>query len=250
MISMNDFLALILVSVIAAMGTLVGGFLATIKTPGRSMLGLFGGFAGGVMITVSFIELVNKSITTSNYFVATIGFAIGASLMFLLDTLFSHKHFQIKEKGLINPALVKTGLLIAVGIALHNIPEGIAEGAGFVHLPTFGVLIALAIGLHNIPEGIVTVMFTSSGGMCRSKCLKLAFLSGIVEPVGAILAFFFLKQFAFLVPASLSFAAGVMVFITLDEIIPTAREHGKTHMTSLGIILGAISMFILSGVIG
>lgn len=247
---MNDLLTLVIISTIAAMGTFVGGLLATIKIPSKRMLGLFGGFAGGVMITVSFISLLNESVHASNYFVAAIGFAVGAFFMFLLDMLFSHKHFQIKETGLINPNLVKTGVLIAIGITLHNIPEGIAEGAGFVHLPQFGVLIALAIGLHNIPEGIITVMFTHSGGMCRGKCLKLAFLSGIVEPIGAIIAFLFLKQFVFLVPASLSFAAGVMVFITLDEIIPTAREHGKTHLTSLGIILGAISMFILRGIMG
>lgn len=245
---MDQFLTLILISTIAGMTTLIGSLLVIIKQPNRKTLGLFGGFAGGVMITISFMNLISESIKGSNYFTAILGFIIGALFMFLLDILLSHKHFEIKEKGLINPQLVKTGILIAVGIALHNIPEGIAIGSGFAYLPKFGFMIALAIGLHNIPEGIATTMFIHSGGKCRRECLKIAFLSGIVEPIGAITAFLFLKQFISLIPITLAFAGGVMVFITLDEIIPMAREHGRAHLASIGIILGAIFIFILNGV--
>lgn len=247
---MNPFLILVVISTIAGMATVLGGLIVIIKRPGRNMLGLFGGFAGGVMLTVAFMNLVNESINQSTYLTAAIGFAIGALFMFLLDILLSHRHFGLNEKGLINPHLVKTGILIAIGIALHNIPEGVAVGAGFAHMPKFGFLIALAIGLHNIPEGIATTMFIRCGGKCRMDCLKVAFLSGIVEPIGAIVAFLFLKQFIFLIPISLAFAGGVMVFITLDEIIPMAREHGRAHLTSVGIILGAIFMFILNGTMG
>lgn len=245
---MNQFLTLVLISTIAGMATVLGGLIVIIKRPGRKMIGLFGGFAGGVMITISFMDLINESIKESNYLTAIIGFTIGALFMFLLDILLSHKHFEVKETGLINPHLVRTGMLIAVGIALHNIPEGIAVGAGFAHLPKFGLLIALAIGLHNIPEGIATTMFIHSGGKCRRDCLKIAFLSGIVEPIGATIAFLFLKRFISIIPISLAFAGGVMVFITLDEIIPMARRHGRAHLTSIGIILGAIFMLILHGI--
>jgi len=245
---MNQFLTLVIVSTIAGMATVLGGLIVIIKRPGRKRIGLFGGFAGGVMITVAFMDLLGESIKTSNYLTATIGFGIGALFMFLLDILLSHKHFEVKEKGLINPGLVKVGMLMAIGVALHNIPEGIAVGAGFAHLPKFGILLAIAIGLHNIPEGIATTMFTHCGGKCKRDCLKIAFLSGIVEPIGAILAYLFLKQFTFLIPVSLAFAAGVMVFITLDEIIPMAREHGRAHLTSIGIILGTIFMIILHGI--
>lgn len=245
---MNQFLTLVLISTIAGMATVLGGLIVIVRRPCRRRIGLFGGFAGGVMITLSFTDLISESIKKSNYLIATVGFAFGALFMFLLDILLSHRHFEIKEKGLINPHLVKIGMLIAIGVALHNIPEGMAVGAGFAHLPEFGLLIALAIGLHNIPEGIATTMFIRYGGKCRRDCLKIAFLSGIVEPIGAIVAFFFLKQFIFLIPASLAFAGGVMVFITLDEIIPIARKHGRAHLTSIGIILGVIFMFILNGI--
>ncbi len=247
---MNQFLTLVIISTIAGMATVLGGLIVIIRRPGKKSIGLFGGFAGGVMLTVAFMNLLSESIKESTYFSATIGFAIGALFMFVLDILLSHKHFEIKEKGLINPHLVKTGMLIAVGIALHNIPEGIAVGSGFAHMPKFGILLAIAIGLHNIPEGIAITMFIHTGGKCKGDCLKIAFLAGIVEPIGAIVAFLFLKQFTFLIPMSLAFAAGVMVFITLDELIPMAREHGRAHLTSIGIILGAISMLILNGVMG
>lgn len=232
------------------MATLLGGLITIIKRPSRRRIGLFGGFAGGVMLTVAFMDLLNESIKESNYLTAIAGFTIGALFMFLLDILLSHKHFEIKEKGLINPNLVRTGMLIAVGVALHNIPEGIAVGAGFAHLPKFGILLAIAIGLHNIPEGIASTMFIRYGGKCRKDCLKIAFFSGIVEPIGAVVAYLFLKQFTSLIPASLAFAGGVMVFITLDEIIPMAREHGRAHPTSIGIILGTIFMLILDAILG
>lgn len=247
---MNQFLTLLTISTIAGMATVLGGLITIIRRPGRRTIGLFGGFAGGVMITVAFMDLMKESIETSNYFTAIIGFTIGALFMFLLDILLSHKHFEIREKGLINPTLVKTGILIAIGIALHNIPEGIAVGAGFAHLPQFGILLAIAIGLHNIPEGIATTMFIHSGGKCKGDCLRIAFLSGIVEPIGAVIAYLFLRQFTSLIPVSLSFAGGVMVFITLDEVIPMAREHGRAHLTSIGIIVGIIFMFILNSFLG
>jgi len=247
---MNQFLTLLLISTIAGMATVLGGLIVIIKKPGKRRLGLFGGFAGGVMLTVAFMGLLNEAIKTSNYITSTIGFLIGALFMYLLDILLSHKHFELQEKGLINPNLVRAGTLVAIGVALHNIPEGIAVGAGFAHLPKFGIMLAIAIGLHNIPEGIATTMLIHCGGKCRKHCLKIAFLSGIVEPIGAIIAFLFLRQFTFLIPISLAFAAGVMVFITLDEILPMAREHGKAHLTSIGIILGAVFMLILNGILG
>ena len=145
---------------------------------------------------------------------------------------------------------MNTGLLLAVGITLHNLPEGIAVGAGYLHNPDFGLFIAIAIMLHNIPEGIATALPLCKGGVCRSDAFRVAFLSGLAEPVGAILAGAFLVNFQELVPAALAFAGGVMVFITLDELIPTAREYGHEHYTAIGIILGSIFVFVLSGVFG
>ena len=147
-------------------------------------------------------------------------------------------------------SLLTTGLLIAIGITIHNLPEGIAVGAGFMHMPKFGLFIALAIMLHNIPEGIAVAMPLCKSGVCRWDSFRAALFSGLVEPVGALFAVLFLSSFQVFVPAALAFAGGVMMFITLDELVPAAREHGHQHFTAIGIILGAIFVFVLSGVFG
>jgi ZIP family zinc transporter len=142
---------------------------------------------------------------------------------------------------------LNSGILIAIGITIHNIPEGIAVGAGYMHTPSFGIFIAIAILLHNIPEGIATALPLCTSGICRWDSFRVAFLSGLAEPLGALAAALFLTSFQSLIPAALAFAGGVMVFITLDELIPAAREHGHHHTTAIGIILGAIFVFLLSG---
>ncbi|UCC75958.1 MAG: ZIP family metal transporter [Anaerolineales bacterium] len=143
--------------------------------------------------------------------------------------------------------MLKTGLLIAIGISIHNIPEGMAVGAGYMHQAQFGLFIALAVALHNVPEGITTALALCSGGLCRRDSFFTALLSGLVEPIGALAAGLVLSSLGHLTPAALAFGGGVMVFLTLDELVPTAREYGHQHFTAVGIILGAIFVFLLSG---
>lgn len=273
---LHPLINILLLSLMAGLGTGLGGLLAVIRRPGKRSYGLLMGITAGVMICLAFLELVNEAIRLSNYFVTTVGFASGAIFMFVLDTLAPHIRFgerEIRHKTLeecepcddarprrfgrlkrqekgYDRKLVSTGLLLAVGITLHNLPEGIAVGAGYMHNPDFGLFIAIAIMLHNIPEGIATALPLCKGGVCRSDAFRVAFLSGLAEPVGAILAGAFLVNFQGLIPAALAFAGGVMVFITLDELIPTAREYGHEHYTAIGIILGSIFVFVLSGVFG
>jgi ZIP family zinc transporter len=255
--------------------------LAILREPGRRSFGLMMGMAAGVMITLSFVDLISHAIEQAGIWTATIGFAVGATFMLLIDMLIPHIRFSEKEfDGKGNPeiepsieegprmqkrhrwswnseplqvkdmGLLKTGLLVGLGIAIHNTPEGIAVGAGYAHTPAFGLFIAIAITLHNIPEGIATALPLYKGGMSKGKALLFAVLSGLTEPIGALLAALVLISFGDLVPAALAFAGGVMVFITLDELVPMASKHGHQHFTALGIILGAIFVFILSGVIG
>jgi ZIP family zinc transporter len=119
-----------------------------------------------------------------------------------------------------------------------------------MHTPQFGYFIALAILLHNIPEGIAVALPLCKSGVCRWDSFKVAFFSGLVEPIGALVAALFLASFKVLIPGALAFAGGGMAFITLDELIPTAREYGHQHFTAMGIITGAISVFLLSGIFG
>ena len=272
----NQILNILLLSLMASMGTGLGGLIAVIRRPGRRSYGLLMGITAGVMITLSFLELVNHAWEMAGPWTATIGFAIGATFMFILDHFAPHIRFGEKEvRGsptealapcddqpqqsgrhghrwmrsqgqVIDHKLVNTGLFLAIGITLHNLPEGIAVGAGYLLNPQFGLFIAIAILLHNIPEGLATALPLCKAGVNRWDAFRVAFLSGLAEPVGALLASLFLVSFQNLVPGALAFAGGVMVFITLDELVPTAREHGHEHYTAIGIILGAIFVFILS----
>ena len=290
----NDLPTILLVSLIAGMGTGLGGLIAILAKPSRKLFGFLMGITSGVMISLAFLELVNEAWQLAGYLTATIGFGLGAGFMLAVDYFAPHIRFGEREvrggdcdeaveevrglgKGLgkgmgtgprdghgrhqhmglrfrqdrkVNPALIKSGLLIAAGIAIHNLPEGFAVGAGFSRSTEFGLFIAVAILLHNIPEGMATALPLCEGGMVRRDALKASILSGMVEPLGALLAAGFLSVFEGLLPGALAFAGGVMVFITLDELIPAAREHGHHHMTAMGIILGAMFVFVLSGLFG
>ncbi len=261
---MDNFLNVLALGVMAGLGTGLGGLIAIIRKPGKRMFGALMGFTAGVMITLSFLDLVNQAWQHGGFITATIGFGAGALFMFLIDVVTPHIRFAEAEttffKRTLDPdsntnnkidvSLLRTGLLVAVGIVIHNTPEGFAVGAGYMHTPQFGIFIAIAITLHNIPEGIATALPLCKSGLGRWKAFRVALFSGLAEPVGAIVATLALTSFQSLIPGALAFAGGVMVFITLDELIPMAREHGHQHWTAIGIILGAISVFLLSGFFG
>jgi ZIP family zinc transporter len=277
--ALSPLLNILLLSLMASMGTGLGGLIAVLRRPGKRSYGLLMGVTAGVMISLAFLELVAEAWAQAGYITATIGFATGAIFMFLLDHFAPHMRFGEREvrgepprlephhrmgprpggRGfgrfyrqdrVYDHKLINTGLLLAVGITLHNLPEGISIGAGYLHNPKFGLFIAVAILLHNIPEGLATALPLCKGGFCRWDAFKVAFLSGLAEPIGALLAALFLVNFQGLVPGALAFAGGVMVFITLDELIPTAREYGHEHYVAIGIILGSIFVFLLSGIFG
>jgi ZIP family zinc transporter len=261
------------------LGTGVGGLIAVIRKPGKRMFGFLMGIAAGVMISLSFLSLVNEAWRLTGYLTATVGFAAGAFFMLIMDITLPHIRFGEREtphdassvtqeaeiplrggrhqRGrfrrqnvITNRPLYMTGVLLTLGITIHNLPEGIAVGAGYMHAPKFGLYIAMAILLHNIPEGIATALPLCTSGVCRWDSFKAALLSGMAEPIGAMAAVLFLSTFEGLIPGALAFAGGVMMFITLDELIPAAREFGHQHHVAVGIILGSIFVFLLSGIFG
>jgi zinc transporter, ZIP family len=275
----NPLINVFFLSLAAGLGTGLGGLIAILHSPGRRTFGFLMGVTAGVMITLSFLELVNRAWELAGFWTATIGFAAGAFFMFFLDFLSPHirfgeaeirtkkkRHAQRQDAGpaagrhrfgrfrhknhITDRRLLRTGLLLAIGITIHNIPEGISVGAGYMHAPQFGLFITTAILLHNIPEGIATALPLCKSGLCRWDALRVAFLSGLAEPIGALIAVLFLSSFDHFIPGALAFAGGVMMFISLDELIPTAREYGHQHVTALGIIIGAIFVFLLSGLFG
>jgi ZIP family zinc transporter len=268
-----------LLSLIAGLGTGLGGLLAVIRKPGKRSFGFLMGITAGVMISLSFLELVNEAWALKGFWTATIGFGLGAFFMLAMDMALPHIRFGEREvlhdipplaqdtlipgsagrhrhgrfhnqSEIVDRPLFMTGILLALGITIHNLPEGIAVGAGYMHTPRFGLFIAMAILLHNIPEGIATALPLCTSGVCKWDAFRVALFSGLAEPIGALAAALFLTSFQSLVPGALAFAGGVMMFITLDELVPIAREHGHQHYVAVGIIFGSIFVFLLSGLFG
>jgi ZIP family zinc transporter len=276
---MNPFIGAIVISFIASLGTGLGGLLVIIHKPGNRSYSFLMGLTSGVMISLSFLELVNKAWEYKGLWTAMIGFGAGAFFMYVIDILvphirfgevenpgegmqkdlegtppsrgfrhrFGHIHMPVRN---IDFKLFRTGLLLAIGITIHNLPEGFAVGSGYMDSPKFGILIAAAIMLHNIPEGMATALPMYESGVSRWSSFRIALISGFAEPIGAVLAAGLLNVFRGLVPFSLAFAGGVMMFITLDELVPAARQGGHQHHTALGIILGSLAVFLLAGLIG
>jgi ZIP family zinc transporter len=241
----SNIVDILVLSTLAGLATGLGGLIAIIKKPGRKTLGFLMGLAAGIMITLSFLELMSEASKIYGLSVAAVGFVAGSLLMFVLDFLLPHKFFSVDEKGMIDGRALRSSVLIAIGISLHNFPEGIAVASGYSYLPRLGVVVTIAMALHNIPEGMAISLPIRMGGGSKSAALKLALISGLVEPLGAMLASLFLESSLGLVPFALSFASGVMVFVTLDELIPVAHERGHEHFTSFGVIMGCIATFML-----
>ena len=148
--------------------------------------------------------------------------------------------------------LFNSGLVIAIGMSLHNLPEGVVVSAGFTHLPELGLLVALMIFLHNIPEGIATVTPLIRSGVDGLRSVGLATLSGMAEPLGALIGVFVIRSLGggvAIVGWSLGFAAGVMTYVTIDELIPVAHEYctlNYKHVVSSGLLIGMVFAQMLS----
>ncbi|MFW5792828.1 MAG: zinc transporter ZupT [Bacteroidota bacterium] len=258
------------ITLLAGLATGIGSLIAFFaKKTNTFFLSISLGFSAGVMIYISFVEIFMKSqeilISEKGDLIGQIltitAFFTGMLLIAVIDKIvpsFENPHEIRKVEDIDqNPELHKKnklyrmGVLSAVAIAIHNFPEGIATFMVSLQDSSLGLPIAIAIAIHNIPEGIAVSVpiFYATGS--RKKALKYSFLSGLAEPVGAVFAFLILTPFLSQLVFGFVFAsvAGIMVFISIDELLPAAREYGRPHMAIYGLIAGmgvmAISLIIL-----
>lgn len=248
----NIAIALILTS-LAGLSTGIGSAIAYfIKKPKTIYLSFSLGFSAGVMIYVSFVELFPKAIEAVGDVYAVTAFFIGIIFIGLIDMsipeIKNPHHYKapsdrVKIRG--DTALMRTGLFTALAIGIHNFPEGLATFGTALTNVKLGAIIAIAIAIHNIPEGIsVSVpIFYATGD--KNKAFIYSFLSGLAEPVGAIVGFLILLPFLSvgLIAALMAFIAGIMVYISVDELLPMAHRYGHSHTVIIGIVLG---MFIMA----
>ncbi len=251
---MNNVNVAIIISFLAGISTVIGSFLVFFKNAcSKKMLSFSLGFSSGVMVAVSMLDLMPNAqramqtrVQTLNggllsIFIMTVGMLTAS----VISKMVPRYKFLISAdvKG-DKVEIIRTSIISITAIVMHNFPEGIATFmAGYKDI-TLGISVALAISLHNIPEGISIAVPVYYGTGKRSKAILAAFLSGISEPVGAVLTFVFLRPFIndFLLAILFAFITGIMIFISFDELLPTSYKQGYRKISTIGVLLGVIIM--------
>ena len=275
---MNNVLFAFLLTTFAGLSTGIGSLLAffTHKT-NTKFLAISLGFSAGVMIYVSLVEIYQKAIfvlgsemgAKQGSWIAAISFFGGMLLIALIDKLIpsgenphelhsveeinetdpnSH-HMFIKDKhdqAAKDNKLLRMGVFTALAIGIHNFPEGLATFISALQEPTVAIPIAIAIALHNIPEGVAVSVpiFYATGS--KKKAFAYSLLSGLAEPLGALIGYLILMPFLSDTLFGITFAlvAGIMVFISIDELLPSAREYGEHHLSIYGMVAGMVLMAV------
>ena len=253
MVMTNDIYFPLFLTVLAGLSTGIGSIIAYfIKKPKLIYLSVSLGFAAGVMIYVSFVELFPKAIYQVGEVHGMFAFFLGISFIGIIDLIIPQErnpHFynRLREDKFIklDKTLMRTGTFTALAIAIHNFPEGLAIfGTGIAGNLKLASVIALAIAIHNIPEGIsISIpIFYASGD--RKKAFLYSFFSGIAEPIGAVIGYLVLMPFLSedSLALMLAFVAGIMVYISLDDLVPMAHRYGQSHIVIFGVILGMLFM--------
>tara|TARA_B110000037_G_C17127920_1_gene509271 strand:+ start:3513 stop:4331 length:819 start_codon:yes stop_codon:yes gene_type:complete len=233
------------------------------KGMNRMVLDTMLGFTGGVMIAASFWSLLAPCIEMSpgegfvKVMPAAIGFFLGAISLFALDKFLPHMHINFKEAEGIKTPWHKTTLLV-LAITLHNIPEGLAVGvlfggvaAGYEGATIGGaVALAIGIGLQNFPEGFAVSMPLRRQGLSRFKSFWYGQMSAIVEPIAAVVGALAVVTFKPILPYALAYAAGAMIFVVVEEVIPETQQDKYTDYATMGLIIGFIVMMSLDVALG
>jgi ZIP family zinc transporter len=232
------------------------------KRTNTKLLSVALGFSAGVMIYVSFVEIFPKAkdclVTelgqVAGYWITVLSFFGGTIFIGIIDKLvpsFENPHEVHRAEEMDVPELAakfrklyRMGLFTALAIAIHNFPEGLATFVSALRDTKLGIAIAVAIAIHNVPEGVAVSIpiFYATGN--RKKAFFYSFLSGLAEPAGALIGYAILYSFFNDVIFGILFAAvaGIMVFISLDELLPTAREYGQHHLAAYGLVAGMMVM--------
>ena len=247
----------------AGIATGMGGLLVLLfRRTDTRVLSTMLGFSAGVMIYVSFIEIFPEAEAIlrkahgeqRGKILTVLSFFFGIVLIALIDELVPEPGYPPVSKrirGMDSPEsttesgrLYKTGIFTALAVTIHNFPEGIATFTSALYDPKLGASIAIAIAIHNIPEGIAVAVpvFYATGS--RWKAFRLSFLSGLSEPLGALVGYLLLRRFLNETVFGFVFAsvAGIMVYISLDGLLPSAREYGEHHLAIYGLIAGMAVM--------
>ncbi|MBI5541562.1 MAG: ZIP family metal transporter [Bacteroidia bacterium] len=235
------------------------------KTINKKILNSMLGFAAGVMIAASFWSLLKPAIEmaeasgTIPWLPALVGFLSGGAFLFLIDKLLPHLHMGLstdKAEGI--KTTWQRSVLLVLAITLHNIPEGLAVGIAFgalannpdIGLLTGAIALTIGIGLQNFPEGAAVSIPLRREGFSRFRAFNYGQLSGIVEPIAGVLGAYLVLTITPILPYALSFAAGAMIFVVVEELIPESQSGNETDLSTIGAMLGFATMMLLDVSLG
>lgn len=254
-----------IILLIPFLGTVLGSLMVFFirKEINKKFEKLLLGFAAGVMIAASVWSLLIPALEMSEerkaapWFPAVAGFLMGIVFLLVLDSLIPHLHrYSDKPEG-VRSGLSKTAMLV-FAVTLHNLPEGMAVGISFAGTHhssagiTFTAALTLAIGIaiQNFPEGAIISVPLKSNGVSKSKAFGLGVLSGVVEPIGAIVTILLAEQFIGILPYLLAFAAGAMIYVVVEELIPESQNGEHSNVGTIGVALGFALMMVLDVALG
>lgn len=264
----NHVLLAIALSMLAGLSTGIGGLAVLfLKKTNPAVLSVMLGFSAGIMVYVSFTELYQEALSnlcavhgpTAGRILTVLAFFFGITLMAFINEFIPepNRPHSVQKTGTVfrdgagnfvrgKSRLLRTGIFTALAVTIHNFPEGIASYASAMKSPLFGISVALAIAIHNIPEGIAISMPVYYATGSKAKAFIWSLLSGLSEPLGAIAALLVLGRFISDNVFGIIFGAvaGIMVYISIDELLPASREYGKPRLSILGLMLGMAVMAI------
>lgn len=239
-VQMSEIIKITLIGLaVGMMGTGLGGLIAFVmKNPSRKFLSFVLGCSSGLMLSIVCFDLLPEAFELGRLSIGILGIGAGVMLIVGIDGGLSaggkYEAFLSKE------SFVKTGMLLGLGIALHNLPEGLAIGSGFMAAERLGMGISVVIGLHNIPEGISMAAPLGAGGMGKWKAFFYTLLAGVPMGVGALIGVILGEISRGFIGFCLAFAGGTMLYITCGELIPKAHGLNESRISSYGVVCGFI----------
>ena len=214
------------------------------KNVSDRLLDIMLGFSAGIMLAATFFSLIIPAIDMSSVWIAVLGIILGAITLHLVDRFIPHFHPMLGAEG--PPSRLSKVWLFALAITIHNFPEGLAVGVSFgTGDVAAGLVVAMAIGLQNMPEGLAVALPLLREGYSRRRSLWYGTLTGLVEPVGGLLGVALVSVFHSVLPWALAFAAGAMLFVVSDEIIPESHRKGFEREATFGFMAGFVIMMVL-----
>jgi len=224
------------------LGTVMGGLsVVLLKKVEDKSLSILLGFSAGIMVSITFVELIPESIEEGSLITAVAGLLLGIGMIGFVDIKFPHRHFSFNCEGDKEKArYLKTGILLSVGIAMHNLPEGVAIGTGFMVSFEIGLALAILMAIHNFPEGMAVGAAMCVGKVRASRIILVTALAGVPMGIGALIGGLLGGVSDVALSIGLGFAAGAMLYIVFDELIPDAHRRMEGHTAIIGILAGIL----------